>query len=319
VVKQLLAFSRKMETKREPVDVGIIVKETLKLLRAAIPSYIRIQEVIPPGVDHVAADPTQIHQLLINLCNNAAQAMSENGGQLTIELSNVELDYEAASKHPDLKPGAYVRFSVCDTGCGIPVDLLDRVFDPYFTTKDVGKGTGMGLAVVHGIVKAHQGAIDVESRVGKGTAFHVYFPSSEQKARQHEAEMETLPGGSERILLVDDEPAIVRLCEIILRQLGYSVHASTDPAEIKALFEEDPYRYDLVISDMTMPYMTGDRLAEEFIRLRPDVPIIVCTGFSEKISPEKAEELGIKELIQKPIMKNDLARTVRRILDKSKS
>ncbi len=155
VVKQLLAFSRKMDTRREPVDVRIIVKETLKLPRAAIPSYIRIREVIPPEVDPLDADPTQIHQLLINLCNNAAQAMSEDGGRLTIELSNVDLDFEAASKHPDLQPGAHVRFSVFDTGCGIPADLLDRVFDPYFTTKEVGKGTGMGLAVVHGIVKAH--------------------------------------------------------------------------------------------------------------------------------------------------------------------
>ncbi len=319
VVKQLLAFSRKMETKREPVDVRVIVKETLKLLRAAIPSSIRIREVLPPEIDHVAADPTQIHQLLINLCNNAAHAMSEDGGRLTIELNNVELDYEAASRHPGVQPGAYVRFSVCDTGCGIPVDLLDRVFDPYFTTKDVGKGTGMGLAVVHGIVKAHNGAIDVESRVGEGAAFHVYFPSSREKAPQKEAEMEMLPGGDESILFVDDEPSIVRLCDKLLRQLGYSVVSSTDPIEIKALFEADPYKYDLIVSDMAMPRMTGDRLAQEFISIRPDVPIILCTGFSEKMSPEKAAELGIKELINKPIMTIDLAKIVRSVLDERKS
>jgi len=314
VVKQLLAFSRKMDTKREPVDVRVIVKETLKLLRAAIPSSIRIREVLPPQVDHVAADPTQIHQLLINLCNNAAQAMSEDG-RLTIELNNVDLDYEAASKHPDLQPGPYVRFSVCDTGCGIPVDLLDRVFDPYFTTKDVGKGTGMGLAVVHGIVKAHNGAIDVESSVGEGTAFHVYFPASREEARQKEAETEMLPGGHERILFVDDEPSIVSLCDKLLRQLGYSVSSSTDPIKIKELFEADPYKYDLVVSDMAMPRMTGDRLAKELIGIRPDVPIIICTGFSDKMSPDKAAKLGIKELINKPIMKLDLAKVVRRVLD----
>jgi CheY-like chemotaxis protein len=317
VVKQLLTFSRKMDIEREPVDIRVIVRETLKLLRAAIPSTIQIREILPADIDPVVANPTQIHQLLINLCNNAAQAMSDEGGSLSIELSNVVLDFEAASKHPDLQPGAYVRFSVSDTGCGIPADLLDRVFDPYFTTKDIGKGTGMGLAVVHGIVKAHNGAIDIQSHVGKGTTVHVYFPSSKSKALQKKTESETLPIGNEKILFVDDEISIVKLFEKILSGLGYSVSSSTDPIQIQKLFNSDPDKYDLVISDMTMPNMTGDKLARELLNTRPDVPILICTGHSEKMSLEKANEIGIKGLLMKPVMKTDLAKTVRRVLDEA--
>ena len=319
VVKQLLTFSRKMETKREPIDIRVIIKETLKLLRAVIPSSIRIQESLPVEIDHVVADPTQIHQLLINLCNNAAQAMSDEGGKLTIGLNNVSFDYEAASKHPGLQPGAYVRFSVSDTGCGIPSNLLDRIFDPYFTTKDIGKGTGMGLAVVHGIVKSHKGAIDIESRVGEGTAFHVYFPSSKEKAYKGKGESEALPTGNERILFVDDEISIVKLYEKILNELGYSVSSNTDPVRIQKLFKSEPDKYDLIISDMTMPNMTGDQLAIEILNIRPNIPILICTGHSEKMSPEKADKIGIKGLLMKPIMTADLAKAVRKALDEAKT
>ena len=319
VIKQLLTFCRKMDSKREPIDIRAVVKESLKLLRAAIPSSIQIQENLPNDIDNVVADATQIHQLLINLCNNAAQAMSDEGGILNVELSNVVLNYEAASKLPDLKPGFYVRFSVNDTGCGIPPDLQDRIFDPYFTTKDIGKGTGMGLAVVHGIVKSHNGAIDIESYVGKGTVFHVYFPSSSDRALQKETELETLPTGKENILLVDDEVSLVEISERILSGLGYSVTSSTDPVRIIKLFESDPYKYDLIISDMTMPNLTGDKLSLELLKIRPNVPILICTGHSDKVSHENADEIGIKGLLMKPVMKANLAKTVREVLDDAKA
>ncbi len=318
VVKQLLSFSRKMDIKREPVDIRIIVKETLKLLKASLPSSIQVRENLPEAVDTVVADPTQIHQLLINLCTNAAHAMGENGGSLTIELSNVTLDFTAASKHPDLKPGDYVRFSVSDTGHGIPVNLLDKIFDPYFTTKDVTQGTGMGLAVVHGIVKTHNGAIDVASNVGMGTAFHIYFPASKEKARLEVRTAKKGPTGSEKILLVDDEISIVNVCRRNLERLGYTVSSETDPVRIIERFRSTPYAYDLVILDMTMPRLTGDRLAQELLKIRPDIPIVICTGFSEKLTPEKVRQLGIKGLMTKPIERDDLADTVRKVLDDTK-
>ncbi len=318
VVKQLLSFSRKMEMKREPIDVKIIVKESLKLLRASIPSSIRIREYFPEEIDSVVADPTQIHQLLINLCNNAAHAMNEEGGCLTIGLGNVELDFEAASKHPDLKPGSYVLFSVSDTGYGIPSNMLDKIFEPYFTTKEVGKGTGLGLAVVHGIVKAHNGAIGIESSVGEGTAFHIYFPSSKAATNKKEKEKILFPAGTEKILFVDDEESIVKLYAKILPQWGYTVYSDTDPVKILDRFQSDPFAYDLVISDMTMPNLTGDRLAKELLKIRPDIPIIICTGFHEKISPEKIEEMGIKGLLMKPIETAKLSAMIKEILDEAK-
>ena len=318
VVKQLLSFSRKMDIKRAPIDISIVVKESLKLLRASIPSAIRIKENLSEDIDTVVADPTQIHQVLINLCNNAAQAMSEEGGSLTIELNNVVLDYEAASKQPGLKPGDYVRFSVSDTGHGIPPDMLDKIFDPYFTTKDIGKGTGMGLAVVHGIVKTHNGAINVDSTIGKGTAFHVYFPSSKDKVHHKKIKDKSLPRGKERILFVDDEVSIGKLCAQILEKLDYKVSSDSDPMQTLERFRSDPNAFDLVISDMTMPNLTGDRLAQELLKIRPDIPIVICTGFSEKISLEKAHQLGIKSFLMKPVEQADLANTVRQVLDEAK-
>ncbi len=294
-------------------------KESLKLLRASIPSSIRIRECFPEEIDSVVADPTRIHQLLINLCNNAAHAMNEEGGCLTIGLSNVELDFEAASKHPDLKPGSYVLFSLSDTGYGIPSNMLDKIFEPYFTTKEVGKGTGLGLAVVHGIVKAHNGAIGIESSVGEGTAFHVYFPSSKAATNKKEKEKIPFPAGTEKILFVDDEESIVKLYAKILPNWGYTVHSDTDPAKILDRFQSDPFAYDLVVSDMTMPNLTGDRLARELLKTRPDIPIIICTGYHEKISPEKIEKMGIKGLLMKPVETAKLSAMIREILDEAKN
>ncbi|MBD3290741.1 PAS domain S-box protein [candidate division KSB1 bacterium] len=319
VVKQMLSFSRKMDIKREPVDIRIIIKESIKLLRASIPTTIQLRQKFSEKVDTLVADPTQIHQLVINLCNNAAQAMSDNGGTLTIELSNITLTNKTAPAHSNLRPGNYVQLSVRDTGHGIPPDALDKIFDPYFTTKDAGKGTGMGLAVVHGIVKAHEGVIDVESSVGSGTAFHIYFPASRKKPQRHKTMEISLPTGSENILFVDDEKSIVKLCNKILSQLGYSVTYDTDPIHIRELFRSDPQKYDLVITDMTMPNLSGDRLAIDLLQIRPDIPIIICTGFSEKISPEKAEQMGIKGFLMKPVEQVPLAKLVRKVLDEAKN
>jgi signal transduction histidine kinase/CheY-like chemotaxis protein len=319
VVKQLLNFSRKVDTYREPIDMRVIVKEALKLLKPSIPSNIEIQDIFPTELDAVVADSTQIHQLLINLCNNASQAMSNEGGTLKIELNNVTLDYEKASKLRDLKPGAYVRLSVSDTGGGIPRKFLDKIFDPYFTTKDVGKGTGMGLAVVHGIVRTHDGAIRADSHLGKGTVFDIYFPSSSEEVSQETKRDAKVPTGKEKIIFVDDEISIVKLYSNMLERLGYSVISETDPLRVVEHFQSNPLEYDLVISDMTMPNLTGDRLAEELIEIRPDIPIIVCTGFSEKMSPERAQEIGIKEVLMKPIQMKDLGNLVRKLLDEVKS
>jgi PAS domain S-box-containing protein len=318
VVKQLLSFSRKLDIKKEPIDIRIIVRESLKFLKASLPSNIRIQEKFSASIDTIAADPTQIHQVLINLCSNAAHAMDEEGGTLLIELNNVTSDLKAASKNPDLKPGRYVKCSVSDTGKGIPPDLLDKIFDPYFTTKDVNKGTGMGLAVVHGIVQTHGGAITVESNVGNGAAFHIYLPSSKEKKPKILFHDEILPAGDEKILFVDDEPSIVRYSRRVLERLGYTVSAFTDPQELLTQFKSKPKEYDLVISDMMMPSLTGDRLAAELLKIRNDMPIILCTGYSEKISKNKAQEMGIKSLIMKPIDIAKLAVVTRNVLDTSK-
>ncbi|MEH0023117.1 MAG: transporter substrate-binding domain-containing protein [Desulfobacter sp.] len=316
VVKQLLSFSRKIDIRQEPVDLSHIIEESLKLLRASIPSFIRIREAFPPEVNTVVADAIQIHQLLINLCNNASQAMDRDGGDLTITLENMDLDTGAASRHPDLSPGPYVRLGVSDTGHGIPADITDRIFDPYFTTKPVGKGTGMGLAVVHGIVKSHNAAIIVNSSPGKGSTFYVYFPASGEPAAPdtNQPQAPTHTEGAGRLLFVDDEPAIVKYGTTLLDRMGYQVTSDTDPIRILERFRMDPDAYDLVISDMTMPGMTGERLAGEMMEIRPDIPIIICTGFSEKISPDAAKKMKIKGLLSKPVDKDTLGTAIRDIL-----
>ncbi len=317
VVKQLLSFSRSDKTKRAPIDMRIIVKESLKLLRASIPSSTHIATDIHDDIQAVIADPTQIHQLLINLSNNAAHSLSEEGGSITIELKNVVVNEFDASKHPDLSPRAYVRLSVRDDGHGIPTQYLQKIFEPYFTTKDVGEGTGMGLAVVHGIVKTHDGAIVVDSKVGNGTSMHVYIPASQKSAFIRPPSDEVLPTGTEKILFVDDEDSISRLFVSVLNKLGYAVSSETNPVKALTLFKSDPGAFDLVITDMTMPYMTGDQLAESIIKLQPGIPIIICTGYSEKITQDKAQKLGVRALLSKPLVIKELAYAIRDVLENS--
>ena len=256
----------------------------------------------------------------MNLCVNAADAMSEHGGVLEVSLGNVDIDGGAFAAAAGIGAGSYVRLRVSDTGQGMTPEVLKRIFDPYFTTKEVGKGTGLGLAVVHGIVKSYGGGIAVSSEVGKGTTFDIYFPRIEAEKLPSAADkVEPLPlGGSERVLFVDDEKAILDIGQEILERLGYQVEVRTSSIEALELFRAKPDQYDLVITDMTMPNMTGDRLAQELLQIRPGIPIILCTGFSERITEEKARAIGIEEFVMKPVVMKDLAVVIRRALDRKK-
>lgn len=316
IVRQLLSFSRKTDIKCLPIDIGSITRESLKLLRASIPANIEIRESIDRDLSPIIADATQIQQILINLCTNAAHAMEEDGGLMEVRIDNVELHEKKSTLFDSLEPGRFVHLSVSDTGDGIAPELVSRIFDPFFTTREVGKGTGMGLALVHGIVKSHSGGIRVESATGEGTTIHVYFPA-------HEGEIETgptiekvLPSGTERILLVDDEDAIIATSRKMLQALGYSVEARTGGLEALELFREDPSKFDLVITDMMMPKMTGEVLAQRILAIRPDIPIIICTGFTERMNGDQASEWGIRDSLHKPLTMKDLSLTVRRVLDK---
>jgi len=315
VVRQLLSFARKTKLEKRPINIIPIIKESLKLLRSSISTTVEIHQNIPEYVDTILADPTQINQVLINLCTNADHAMPD-GGVIVITLKNIELDEMTAAKHPELGPGRYVNLMVSDTGLGISQEEMDRIFDPYFTTKEVDRGTGMGLAVVHGIVKGHNGLIAVESELGKGTTFSIYFPVVEKETVVETETYEKLPAGNERVLFIDDEVSIVKLTRLRLERLGYKVNATTSPIEALELFNSQPDQFDLVITDLTMPKMTGDKLAEEILNIRPDIPIILCTGFSEKIDEKAAKAIGAADYIDKPLDKRDFAFKVRKVLDR---
>jgi PAS domain S-box-containing protein len=315
VVRQILSFSRKSEIEQKSINIASVVVESLKLSRASIPTSIEIRQNIANDVDDVLGDPTQIHQIMINLCTNAAHAMENDGGILEVTLENTEIDEDTASQYPELNPGPHVHLGVSDTGDGIKPEVVGRVFDPYFTTKDVGKGTGMGLAVVHGIVKSHHGSILVESEPGKGTTFKILFPAVKEKVGDEPKEAQELPTGNERILFVDDEESMVNLNQQRLERLGYKVIGETDPSEALEFFRTNPDQIDLIISDMTMPHMTGDKLAQEILNIRSDMPIILCTGYSKRMSEDRAQEIGIRKYIEKPIEMANLARSIREVLD----
>ena len=318
VVKQLLNFSRKGDTTRKPIDIRLIVKESIKLLRASIPTTVEIRSEIPDKVSNILADPTQIHQIMFNLCTNSAHAMSKEGGMLEIKIAEVTIDHVQAQKQPNLRAGSFVKLSVNDTGHGIDPKFMDRIFDPYFTTKEVGKGTGMGLAVVHGIVTHYEGTILVNSKLSKGTTFDVFFPSTEQIGTDEKTDKDKLPVGNENILFIDDEIALVKLGKQILEPLGYQVTTEISAPKALELIRSDPDHYDLVITDMTMPLMTGGRLSEEILKIRKDMPIIICTGFSETLNKEKSVSLGIRQYLEKPVNKKNMAETVRKVLDETK-
>jgi PAS domain S-box-containing protein len=313
VIRQLLSFSRQSEMRLRPLDISVILRESLKLIRSTLPSNIEIRQDYDEDIGTILGDPTQLNQILINLSNNAADAIGSQDGILSVSLENVEI----ARQDPELnlEPGCYVKISIRDTGVGIAAEVMERIFDPYFSTKEVGRGTGMGLTVVHGIVETHNGHMNVRSIPGKGTAFEIFFRSIDEAPVDELPANNTLLHGSETILFVDDEKAIVKLNKARLVRLGYQVVGTADPHEAIEMFRYKSNQFDLVITDMTMPNMMGDELAAEMMKIRPDIPIILCTGFSGRISEEQAFEKGIRAFVMKPLEIDELAETVRAVLD----
>ncbi len=319
VVRQLLNFSRKTDHEKKTIDIRPLIKDSMTLLRASIPTSIDIQMNIPDKLKAIKADPTQIHQVLINLCTNSAHAMEEDGGILKIDLSEVKIDTVTSTQFQDIPAGNYIQLSVSDTGPGIDPKIRENIFDPYFTTKEVGKGTGMGLAVVLGIVKNHNGAISAHSEEGKGSCFKVLFPTAAGDLSNDNTLLEALPKGDEKILLIDDEEALVEIGKILLEGLGYSVKTKTNPEEALDLLRSDPGQFDLIITDMTMPRLDGGRLIKEVLKINPKLPIILCTGFSNKIGYEGAIAIGARGFIEKPFDNKQLAASVRSVLDSDQS
>jgi len=315
-VKQIIAFSRRKEQKREPVRIAPVIKEALKLLKASLPATIEMRENIDDKPsDVVLADPTQIHQVLINLCTNAAHAMRKGGGVLNVNLASIEVDQNTASSHADLKPGPYLRMTVRDTGEGMNLEIMERIFEPFFTTKERSEGTGMGLSVVHGIVRNHGGAITVYSELGRGSAFNIFFPRMEVSLERESVSPLDIPTGEERILLVDDEEPVLRSERTMLESLGHKVIAVDKSDEALNLFRAHPSEFDLVITDLTMPIMTGSELTRKLMQIKRDIPIILCTGFSEAVDEDKARAQGIREFVMKPFTTKEMAETIRRVLD----
>ena len=314
LVKQILAFSRQAEHEKKTVQVKLIVNEALKLLRASIPTTIEIRSNLISDA-MVLADPTQIHQILMNLCTNAEHAMNATGGILDVSLNNVDLDADFAARNPGITPGRYLCLTVSDTGHGMSAELIKRLYDPFFTTKGPDEGTGLGLSVVHGIVKSHGGAITVQSEPGKGASFSVFLPIVEKQIQPGVEIRLQVPTGNERILFIDDELSIMDLGRQVLEQLGYQVDACTSSVEALERFKTFPDKYDIVITDMTMPHMTGAKLAEEIMRIRPDMPMILCTGFSQAINEEQALDIGFRAFVMKPISIEQIATVIRDVLD----
>jgi len=316
LVKQILTFSRQTEQERRTVQAVPIVKEVLKLLRASLPSTIEIRRKITPEAasSKILADPTQIHQIVMNLCANAGYAMRKKGGVLDVSMAVVNLDAGFISQYPSLKPGPHVRLSISDTGIGMDEKTRQRIFEPYFTTKPQGDGTGMGLAVVYGIVKNHGGAISVYSEPGTGSIFHVFFPAIKAKAPPNVNLPPTIPTGTERILFVDDEQSMVRMGQEMLNQLGYTVSVRYSSIDALEAFRAKPDQFDLIITDQTMPNMTGTDLAGEILKIRSDIPIILCTGFSELIDEKEAKSMGFGGFLMKPILMADMANVIREVL-----
>jgi signal transduction histidine kinase/ActR/RegA family two-component response regulator len=316
LVQQILTFSRQGGQERKPLQIQFLIKEALKLLRATIPSTIEIDCKIDEQCGHIMGDPTQIHQVVMNLCTNAYHAMQETGGTLAVKLKEVDISYEKSVERVGMKVGRHLELTVKDTGHGMGADVLERIFEPYYTTKELGKGTGLGLSVIHGIIKNHGGDISVSSQLDKGTTFTVYLPVIDDVDVEIEpVQTTTATQGHERILLIDDEKQIIDIEQQILERLGYTVTPKTDSQEALEEFAALPEKFDLVITDMTMPKMTGDQLARKIMDIKPDIPVILCTGFNETINEEKALAMGIDKFIMKPIVKDELARAIRSVLD----
>jgi len=318
LVEQILTFSRQSEVTRQPLNISPLLKETLKLLRSTLPSNIEIRQDLRSDAT-ILANSTQIHQVIMNLCTNAYHAMGENGGVLTIALEEAEIRDQQFFPEQQIFPGRYLKLSVGDTGKGIRLEDQKKIFDPFFTTKEQGKGTGLGLSVVDGIIKKHGGAITLDSTPGQGTTFTIYLPIIDRMPSSIEVRTEQaeLPGGHEAIMLIDDEITIIDTLGEILAERGYRVTSFGDGDSALQAFTEAPQAYDLVITDMTMPHLTGDKLSRELLRIRPDLPIIICTGYHDSFGEMDARELGISRFMAKPTIASDLLLAVRELLDRS--
>ena len=315
LVRQILTFSRQDKEQMKPVKIQFIIKEVIKLLRASLPSTITIRQDVDINCGPVLADPAKIHQVLMNLCTNAKYAMDGQDGTLTITLRPVEIGVDRHQDCPQLEPGSYVDLTVADTGCGMDRSIREKIFDPFFTTRERGQGTGLGLAVVHGIVKKCGGEITVASEVGQGTVFHIYLPVIHEPRREMQDNAPDIPGGMERILVVDDDREIADLERRMLTGLGYRPTLFTDSAKALAAWKDDPDAFDLVLTDMTMPGISGAELARQILELRPQTPIVLCTGFSEVMDQARAASLGIRGYIMKPVLLRELAAKIREALD----
>jgi PAS domain S-box-containing protein len=315
LVQQILAFSRQSPISPVPIEPELIIKEALKMLRSSIPTTIQIQEYISQDCGTVVADPTQIHQIIMNLCTNAFHAMEDNGGIMTVELKR------AKTIPPDLEESkwGYIELLVSDTGKGIDQQIMDKIFDPFFTTKEQGKGTGLGLSMIYGIVKEHGGCVTVESELGKGTVFHIYIPRFEQPLASVAINDTENTRGTERILFVDDEKKITKMAKAMLENAGYTVTVKMDSFEALKTFQNQPDAFDLVITDQTMPGMTGLDLSKRILQKRPEVPIILCTGYSSIVNEEIAKAQGIREYISKPFTKSTIHSVIRKVLDTQKN
>ena len=319
IVKQILNFSRKSDQDLKPTRIIPVLKDSFEFIRSTIPATIDIQWDIRAQDRPILADPVQMNQILLNLCINASQEMAAEGGNLELLVEDETVSRVSVGNYPELSIGDHIKISVGDTGPGIKPTIIDKIFDPYFTTKKIGEGSGMGLAVVHGIVKNHGGAIRVNNRPGNGAMFTLFFPVITQRPELPARESNEIPRGNETILFVDDEKFIVTMTKRILEQLSYKVEGKTNPVEALELFQSDPRQFDLVISDMTMPQMTGLKLLEQIKTLRPDIPVIICTGYSPLIDEEQTKKMGVTAYLMKPIVIKNMATTVRKVLDEAKS
>jgi two-component system, cell cycle sensor histidine kinase and response regulator CckA len=316
IVGQLLSYSRKSHQEKDTVKAATLLEDALRFLRPLIPATIKVEADIDLKEETLMGAPTQLHMALMNICVNAAQAIEETGGSIKVHANKVDLEPAMIGKHTGLQPGKHIEITIEDDGPGIPPEVMDRIFDPYFTTKAVGKGSGMGLAVVQGVVQSHGGTISVQSDHGKGTRFQLLFPmvSVEQPA-EREVSRPEIPMGNERILFVDDEAAIVMMTEQMLRRLGYQVESCSHPDDALACFSADPMRFDLLITDMSMPSMSGDQLASAILTIRPGLPLILSTGYSNKLNGVSPSDLGASAILHKPFVMEKLARVVRQALD----
>lgn len=319
LTRQILTFSRRAETHLSPLAIEPIVREALKLLRSTLPTSIDFKVHVDQDLQQILADPTQIHQIVMNLCTNASHAMEPLGGVLDLSITQIEINPKLDTMVGELKSGRYLKLSISDTGCGMSPEIVELIFDPYFTTKDLGEGTGLGLSVVHGIIKEYGGDISVDSTPGIGTTFNLFFPTAQKNITNNEhLTSESLPRGNEHILVVDDEPNILKLCTRILEQQGYLVTTANNGSQALELFKQDPHAFDLVFSDVTMPKLAGDQLARAILTIRPNMPVILCTGHSRTVSGQSAQKIGVRALLVKPVVKKQLVTEVRRAMDRRK-